>query len=285
MNPPLTLPAFLTLLTDEAADDRKVPALGLGDQEAALVLLAATRAVLVARTEIEIVTAVARFGLDLGGRLIPASADTGSALPLDIALGTGPPVLFQADALSLTRMRLEQLLPVLLEDARTAISRIRHLEDVQQASGTDPLTGLLSRRELMRQFPRLEVGDTICLLDIDHFKTINDREGHVGGDLVLRDLGQLILANIRGTDLAGRYGGDEIVLLLPGAPETVAVERLERLQLLWAQSSTQPVTFSAGAARLDDHGWEVALANADAAMYLAKEQGRGRSCGHCGVLA
>lgn len=73
--------------------------------------------------------------------MVLAETDAGSAIPLDIALGAGPAVLFDADALSLARMRLEQFLPLLVEDARTAISRLRHLGDVQSASSMDPLTG------------------------------------------------------------------------------------------------------------------------------------------------
>lgn len=273
------LPAFLDRLVEEEIDDRPVPVLGLGDQDAAVALLAATRSVLWATTEQEIITAVARFGLSLGGRLVPAADDEGSGIPLDIALGVGPPLLFDADALSITRMRLEQLLPVLIEDARTAIIRLRHLDDVQTASGTDPLTGLLSRRELMRQLPGLQVGDVVCLLDIDYFRAVNERLGHIGGDLVLRDLGRLIVANIRGSDRAGRYGGDEIVILFKDVPEPVALGRLELLQQLWAQLPSQTVTFSAGACSLDARGWQSALENADAAMYLAKNEGRNRSTG------
>jgi diguanylate cyclase (GGDEF)-like protein len=278
-----TLPLALARLAAEDADDRPVPSLGLGDQDAAIALLEATRAVLLASNDTEVVAAVGRFGLRVGGWMVPAALDAGTALPLDVAFGTGPPVLFDADQLSLERMRLEQFLPMLVEDARMALSRLRHLEDVQGASGIDPLTGLLSRRELMRRMPGLEVGDVICLLDIDHFKAINDRDGHVGGDLVLRDLGQLIGSNIRERDCAGRYGGDELVLLLKSVPEPVAVERLSRLQQVWSEGSLPTVTFSAGAAALDHQGWEVALAHADAAMYVAKQSGRNRSRGHSEV--
>lgn len=273
----MSLPAFLRSLSAQELDDRPEPALGLGDQDAAVALLAATRSVLTARTETEIVTAIARFGLSLGGRLVPADQDDGSSIPLDVMLGTGPPVLFDAEALSIARMRLEQFLPLLVEDARTAIVRLHHHAEVQAASATDPLTGLLSRRELMRQLPGLAVGDVICLIDIDHFRAVNEREGHVGGDLVLRDLGRLILANIRGSDRAGRFGGDEIVLVLTGVPEAVALKRLRLLQRLWAETSSHAVTFSAGAAALDARGWAFALENADAAMYLAKRGGRNQS--------
>lgn len=276
------LPRFLARLVLHDRDERPVPGLGLGDQDAAVALLAATRAVLLASTDAEVVSAVARFGLDVGGRLVPARADAGSAVPLDIMIGIGPPVLLDAEALSVARMRLEQFLPMLVEDARCAVARLRHIEDVQAASLTDPLTGLLSRRELMRRLPSVGVGDVICLLDVDHFKQINERDGHVGGDLVLRDLGHLIRASVRGCDSAGRYGGDEIVMLLHGIPEAVAVKRLERLQELWGEEAADTVTFSAGAAAIDQDGWTVALAHADAAMYLAKRQGRNRSRGHGG---
>ncbi len=274
------LPPFLATLVGEEPDDRPAPALGLGDQDAAVAMLAATRAVLLARDDVEVVTAVARFSIDMGGRLLPASRDVGTAIPVDIALGTGTPVLVNADMLSIARMRLEQLLPTLIEDARSAISRLRHLVEVEAASGTDPLTGLLSRRELMRRLSRVGVGDVLCLLDVDAFRAINERDGHVGGDLVLRDLGRLLRTNVRGQDEAGRYGGDEIVVIFRGMVERVAVQRLRRLQDLWRDGAPGSVTFSAGAAAVDEGGWSNALDKADAAMYAAKADGGDRSRGH-----
>jgi hypothetical protein len=86
VNPPLELPAFLARLTDDEVHDRPVPSLGLGEQDAAIALLAATRAVLLAATDADVITAVARFGLDMGGRMVLAGTDAGSAIPLDIAL-------------------------------------------------------------------------------------------------------------------------------------------------------------------------------------------------------
>jgi hypothetical protein len=125
------------VLAEEEPDDRPVPSLGLGDPDAAALLIAATRAVLVAESERDVVTAVARFGLGLGGRMVAADDDAGSALPLDIAFGTSRPVLFDADPLSVARMRLQQFLPLLLEDARTAIVRLRRLDDLQSAAAAD----------------------------------------------------------------------------------------------------------------------------------------------------
>jgi hypothetical protein len=132
------LPGFLATLVVEQPDDRPVPALGLGDQDAAIALLAATRAVLLAGTATDVVTAVARFSLGMGGVLVLASQDAGTAIPLDITLGDGVPVLVDAEVFSISRMRLEQFLPTLVEDARCAVSRLRHLNELERASTSAP---------------------------------------------------------------------------------------------------------------------------------------------------
>ena len=128
----------------------------------------------------------------------------------------------------------------------------------------------------MRQLPGLGIGDVICLLDIDNFKDINTQQGHVGGDLVLRRLGVLIRANIRGADTAGRYGGDEVIIMLRGASETVAVDRLGLLQQL-GEGRVVAGHVLRRRRVVDDSGWQVALSHADAAMYRAKHDGRNRS--------
>ena len=125
------LPPALEALNDAAFDDRPVPALGVGDADAAAALVQATRLILIAETPEQVVAAVGGFAVQLGGWLTAAADDSGSALPLDIALGTGTPVLVDADALSIARMRLEQLLPGLLEDARTATARLRYVQDLE----------------------------------------------------------------------------------------------------------------------------------------------------------
>lgn len=273
------LPPELAALNDAFPDDRPVPALGVGDAEAAAALVQATRLMLTARTPHEVVAAVARFAVQLGGRLVPAARDSGSALPLDIALGTGVPVLVDAAGLSVARMRLEQFLPGLLEDARVTTSRLRHLQDVEAASTRDPLTGLLSRREVMRQGATLGAGDVVCLIDVDDFRRVNTAAGHSGGDSVLSALGHLIRDAIRVTDCAGRYGGDELVVLQRSLALDVAAGRIREIQQRW-RAGARSVTFSAGVAAVGPGGWPQALAEADAAMYDAKDRGRDRTCVH-----
>ena len=251
---------------------RPLPELGLGDSAAAADLLLATRSVQAATTVPDVVAALAQFVTSIGGRLTTASDK--EALPIDLGFGSGPPVLAAADNVSPARMRLEQFLPALAEDARFAVSRLRHLSDLERAADTDSLTGLLTRRRLMRSLAGSRAGDVVCLIDIDDFKTVNDSQGHAAGDQVLAGLGKLVLANVRAVDSAGRYGGDEIVLLLRDSTPTMAVDRLQRIQRDWREAGAGNPTFSGGVAGVHDSGWKAAMARADDAMYAAKARGR-----------
>jgi hypothetical protein len=106
-----------------------VPELGLGDQQAAEALIVALRALVVAAAPRDVVQAVAGFVLALDGRLVPAAAAVGTELPIDIAFGVFAPILVDADGGGICRMRLERLLPVLLEDARHVMSGLRQSTD------------------------------------------------------------------------------------------------------------------------------------------------------------
>jgi diguanylate cyclase (GGDEF)-like protein len=122
---------------------------------------------------------------------------------------------------------------------------------------------------------------TLFIMDIDHFKQVNDTWGHSAGDEVLRDLGALLRCFLRQSDSAARLGGEEFVVLMPGtslADATGAAERLCRE--LAAQLRAQPpwsITASFGVATLQpDESGELLLARADAALYKAKTGGRNR---------
>lgn len=271
------LPAFLKHLVGADEVDRPVPSLGIGDHVAAAALLLATRTILMAVSAEEIATAVACFAVQVGGQLLPATGECATALPMDLASGTGAVVLVDAEPLSVARMRLEQFLPALLEDARVARTRLLHLRDAEESSHRDPLTGLLSRRGLMRELAGAVPGDVICLIDVDNFKSLNDSAGHRQGDRVLECLGQLLVSSLRQQDIAGRYGGDELLVLLRHIPELVAAERISSVQERWIAHRPHPVTFSAGVAAVGEPGWDEALRRADAAMYTAKRQGRNRT--------
>lgn len=139
----------------------------------------------------------------------------------------------------------------------------------------DPLTGLYNRHGLDDRLGRLGPGDSLLFLDLDHFKHVNDLLGHAAGDDVLSDLGRVVLAVLRPHDVAVRYGGEEVVLLLPDCDAAGADSFLERLTLGWMASHPE-LTFSAGVAAVGPQGAEVAVERADAALYAAKRAGRNR---------
>lgn len=155
---------------------------------------------------------------------------------------------------------------------------------------TDPLTRLPNRRGFRaRALPAIAVtrrngGDcAVVMLDLDHFKSINDEFGHANGDAVLRSVAGLITEAVRDADVVGRLGGEEFALLLPGADTGAAALATERLRGLVATRVPHPgsgtVTLSAGIAVLgteeDPSGaLDTALQAADRALYAAKRGGR-----------
>ncbi|SEK83082.1 diguanylate cyclase (GGDEF) domain-containing protein [Roseateles sp. YR242] len=164
------------------------------------------------------------------------------------------------------------------------IARVRHL------TRRDPLTGLLNRRAVEEHLQRLQQqvdrgrSHAVVVLDVDHFKRINDDLGHAGGDAALQHLAQVLGEALRTTDCFGRLGGEEFTLLLPDTDEAGAVlvaERLRRLlqerPLTWVDKIwPMSASFGVAAMRLGEaHGLD-ALARADAAMYAAKARGRNR---------
>jgi len=164
---------------------------------------------------------------------------------------------------------------------------------LREQSVRDVLTGLFNRRYLEETMPRelaraerLHGPLGLLLLDIDHFKRVNDTYGHAVGDDVLRQLGNLLKSNVRGSDIACRYGGEEFVLLLPEAAREVTCQRAETLRA-GAKSLTvshqgrpiEPITISIGVAAFPADGATPAalLKSADDALYRAKREGRDRT--------
>lgn len=145
---------------------------------------------------------------------------------------------------------------------------------LRQAAGQDPLTGLDNRRSLDVLLDGAALGDAFVLLDLDHFKNVNDAHGHAVGDLVLTDFASVITTQLRLLDTAIRYGGEEVLLHLPQTPLSHVERVLTRLRDAWADI-VPLTTFSAGAAIVTElgHGRE-ALLRADKNLYLAKANGR-----------
>jgi diguanylate cyclase (GGDEF)-like protein len=156
------------------------------------------------------------------------------------------------------------------------------LEDLETQAHMDPLTGLGNRNGLEPRLDAMRFGDAALLIDVDHFKGINDRYGHTAGDEVLREFGAVILSVLRGSDHAIRYGGEEILILLTGAG-TEGTQALDgRLREAWGKARPD-ITYSGGIAVVGP-GLLPVLARADAAMYTAKARGRNCTIAHAGTV-
>jgi diguanylate cyclase (GGDEF)-like protein len=164
----------------------------------------------------------------------------------------------------------------------------RSIAATQTAATLDPLTGLPNRRTIMEylreRIERVSIGNpcAVLLIDIDHFKSINDTQGHQAGDRCLRSVGQVIAANIRQVDRAGRIGGEEFVILMPDTTSEMARTVGERLRSAIAgadihYANGDPLTASIGVAvAAVSDTVDSLLARADRALYQAKAQGRNR---------
>jgi diguanylate cyclase (GGDEF)-like protein len=166
-------------------------------------------------------------------------------------------------------------------------------QQLRAAARTDAKTGLLNAEAWQREADtevtrvvRTRGSLALLLADIDHFKRVNDTHGHLVGDQVLAALADAFRQQVRDSDVVGRFGGEEFVVLLPGADAAEAAKVAERLR---EQVSATPtitdsaeirVTVSIGAAVLGQHGDDVPglLASADLALYRAKEAGRNQVC-------
>lgn len=235
-------------------------------------ILDATRALLWIRTPTDAAAIAADLVVLLGGAVVPAVDSAGDVVPIDISFGVGAPALPSAPRSSEARAALERHLPAFVSDAQRALELVEQASRLVEDASIDALTGLANRRMLGRSLGRLGPDDTVIMIDLDHFKTVNDTLGHHVGDLVLRALGQTLAATLRASDRAGRYGGEEFVVILAGGdPETF----LTRLREEWVTARPRPVTFSAGVAPCRPNP-RRALEAADRAMYRAKAAGRDR---------
>jgi len=169
-----------------------------------------------------------------------------------------------------------------LSVARDVNERTAHEERLSMAAYTDALTGLPNRRafkNLIDGRPGAE-GDCIALLDIDHFKRVNDTHGHAMGDEVLRIFAALARQIVRANDYVARIGGEEFVILFPSTSVEQALQVCDRLR---REVSASPlaygagpvwVTVSGGLSQLSKAGLDDALKTADEALYRAKQSGR-----------
>lgn len=155
-----------------------------------------------------------------------------------------------------------------------ARSTTRTADYLQRQADLDPLTALHNRRALPTVFARAHSGDAVVLIDLDHFKAINDEFGHAKGDQVLVAFAGVLSASVREQDFVVRYGGEEFMLYLPDTTARQADTVLRRVRQRWLAQAPL-TTFSAGIAQVTSRDdVPLAIADADSCLYQAKDGGR-----------
>jgi len=192
---------------------------------------------------------------------------------------------------SLSQKKLSNIIDVALDKWTRLQQAMVDKENLEKLANFDSLTGLYNRRaildklnELINLANRYKEDFSLSMLDIDHFKKVNDRYGHLTGDEVLEKIAVLIRRNIRETDIVGRYGGEEFIIILPKtnlSSAWVVAERLrtiiEKTEMKDSAGNAFTITVSQGLV-----GWErdedaaSLISRADEALYKAKEKGRNR---------
>ena len=180
----------------------------------------------------------------------------------------------------------------------TVYARAQRARMVSDALARDSLTGLLKHADIKEQLEveverakRCHAPVSVAMIDIDHFKNVNDTYGHACGDNVIRALSNMLRQRLRKVDRLGRYGGEEFVAVLPGCSSKDATQLLESIReafnaLQFSYGGKQfHCSFSAGISACEDHEWaeEELLERADRALYQAKQSGRNRLCRDTGA--
>ncbi len=225
-------------------------------------------------------------------------------------LGTPPPpvslcvpMVGRGETLGVLNLRFEtadpqpvetyrQLAPAVAERIVLAIDNLNLRESLRVQSIRDPLTGLFNRRYMeaslereLRRADRQRQPIGVIVFDLDHFKSVNDTYGHEAGDVVLAAFGDFLQSRVRKEDIPCRFGGEEFLLILPGASLEDTVARAEQLREESRRMAIShrgrplgPLTLSLGVAVFPDHGLtgEALIRVADRALYRAKELGRDR---------
>ncbi|MBI3210804.1 MAG: diguanylate cyclase [Candidatus Solibacter usitatus] len=174
-------------------------------------------------------------------------------------------------------------------------------DELREQATRDSLTGLWNRRSILQELERelsraIRTGASVgvLILDLDHFKSINDRYGHLAGDEVLRKVGEILLASVRPYDSVGRFGGEEFLVVLAGCDQTIVDTRAEAFRFAIASQAAQfegqsiPITASVGASVFEHdvpcEPMDLVRA-ADEALYEAKRAGRNRCARRPSVAA
>lgn len=190
----------------------------------------------------------------------------------------------EAEELLRPTMRLANKLTEAYDDLRQQSNKLMAFTDVR----TDPLTGLNNRRALDETLAgqialraRYGFSFSLAILDVDHFKQVNDNYGHLAGDGMLQQVSKLLESSVRETDFVARYGGEEFVILMAQTELDGACLLAERLRAKVAEETRVTLSGGVAAAREFESAGEL-LARADTALYQAKAAGRNQVYSHNG---
>jgi diguanylate cyclase (GGDEF)-like protein len=190
------------------------------------------------------------------------------------------------------RRNEHQLAESVGEAIKLSLSNLRLREKLKEQATHDSLTGLFNIRYLEENLPRelhraARAGTplSVAMLDLDHFKRLNDALGHHAGDAMLREVGSLLRVTLRKSDTAVRYGGEEFLLVLPDSSLPDTLQRIgeicalvKRIAIPEIEGAIGPMSVSAGVAAAGEHGStaQELIRAADNALYSAKQAGRDR---------
>jgi diguanylate cyclase (GGDEF)-like protein len=222
--------------------------------------------------------------ITLGARFSERGIAIGLAITVALIAGVG----FGVDAQQIVHDPPLLIAPIAMVIAVAMMQTVVMRSDVEtrQQAVIDPLTGMLNRKALEGRIAELRqqsqiTGAPVGVLigDLDHFKTINDRFGHAEGDAVLKDVAYALRRALRAFDLVYRIGGEEFLVLLPGADLTATADIAEGLRAAVAErplGNGQNVTISLGISASSDGSWDYTdlFKQADEALYAAKAAGR-----------
>jgi len=223
-----------------------------------------------------------------GGCALGSRAGAALCLPV-MAESEVHGVLQLGGAVAPRAAQAQRMALAIAESAGFALGNLAIREGLRGQALRDPLTGLHNRRflaevvdGLVHQAARRGSALAVAMLDLDHFKRLNDEHGHAVGDAVLRDIGALLATRLRRSDIACRYGGEEFLIVLPDCDAVQAWARMDELRRLVVARrlggiTGHRVTCCIGIAALaGDTDIATAIAEADGALYVAKRAGRNR---------
>jgi two-component system, cell cycle response regulator len=216
-----------------------------------------------------------------------AGAENLAILPVRTQRGRGVAIV-EHGARAGTRMeqRIVSMIERYRDELSSRLSTLWLIDSLREAAERDALTGLANRARLLDELHAAtqrasRQSDPLCvaMIDVDHFKAVNDSHGHSAGDAVLRKVAEALRTTVRPYDLVARYGGEEFVVILPGTTLAAALPIAERMRAaVPSRTAPRPATISLGIAQFDPAQDDVEglLRRADEALYQAKGRGRDR---------